>query len=240
MRYKMTFSYDGSNYFGSQRQKDIRTVELKLNEALSKMHKHDVVIVTSGRTDRGVHALNQVAHFDSDLNIEEKRFVKAVNSLLPEDIIINEIKQVNDDFHARYHAVKKEYLYIITTKYDIFKRNYETYIYQDLDVDLMEKAIKLFEGTHDFKGFCSYVKDKPTVKTIYESKIKEENGKLLITVIGDNFLRYMVRKMVGTLIDIGLKKKDISIINEIFDTLDPKLCGKTAKPNGLYLKEVYY
>lgn len=236
----MTFSYDGSNYFGSQRQKDVRTVEFKLNKALTKMHKKDVIIITSGRTDRGVHALNQVAHFDSDLKIEENKFVKAVNSLLPEDIIVKEIKPVNDEFHARHHAVKKEYLYIITTKYDIFNRNYETYIYQDLDVDLMEKAIKQFEGTHDFKGFCSYVKDKPTVKTIYEASIKQKDDKLLITIIGDNFLRYMVRKMVGTLIDIGLKKKDISIINEIFDKKDPKLCGKTAKPNGLYLKKVYY
>lgn len=240
MRYKMTFSYDGSNFYGSQRQIEVRTVEEKINNALSKMHKKDVLIVTSGRTDRGVHALNQVAHFDSFLDIENEKFTKAVNSLLPEDIVVKKIIKIDKDFHARHQAIKKEYIYIIGTKYDIFKRNYETYINKELDVQLMNKAIKLFIGTHDFKGFCSYVKNKPTVKTIYEASIKEEKDKLIITIIGDNFLRYMVRKMVGTLIEIGLNNKDINIINEIFIKKDSKLCGKTAKPNGLYLKKVYY
>lgn len=240
MRYKIIFAYDGSNYLGSQRQVNVPTVESEINKALSLMHKKEIIIVTSGRTDKGVHALAQTAHFDSFLDIEEKRFMRAINSLLPLDIRIKEIKKVSSNFHARHQAVKKEYVYIITNKYDIFKRNYETFIKNELNVKMMSEAVKLFIGTHDYFGFASYVKDKPTIKTIYEASLAELDGKIVIRIVGDNFLRYMIRRMVGTLIDIGTGKKEISVIQEIFQNKDKSLCGKTAKPNGLYLKEVFY
>lgn len=240
MRYKIEFSYDGSTFYGSQRQKDKRTVEGEINKALSKMHKKDIIIVTSGRTDRGVHAIRQTAHFDSFLEIEEKRFIRAINSLLPLDIRIKSLKLVDENFHARHNSLKKEYKYIISTKYNIFKRNYETFIKYDLDVSIINETIKLFIGKHDFFAFSSYVKNKPTVKTIYEANVKEEDGKIILTFVGDNFLRYMIRRMVGTLIEIGLKRKDKSVIEEMFQTKDKKLCGKTAEPNGLYLVKVYY
>lgn len=240
LRYKIVFSYDGSNYLGSQRQSKGKTIEAEINKALSKMHKKEIVIATSGRTDRGVHALAQTAHFDSFLDIEEKRFKRAINSLLPLDIRIKEVKITNNDFHARHHATKKEYLYIITNEYNLFKRNYETFINEQLDVRIMSEALKLFIGTHDFFGFASYVKDKPTVKTIYEANLEEIDGKIMITIVGDNFLRYMVRRMVGTLIEIGAGRMKTDVIKKILLTKDKSLCGKTAKPNGLYLKEVFY
>lgn len=240
MRYKIIFAYDGSNYLGSQRQVNAPTIEFEINKALSIMHKKDITIVTSGRTDKGVHALAQTAHFDSFLDIEEKRFVRAINSLLPLDIRIKEINKVSSNFHARHQAIKKKYIYIITNEYNIFKRNYETFIKKELNVKIMSEAIKLFVGTHDFFGFASYVKDKPTVKTIYEANLEEIDGKIVITFVGDNFLRYMVRRMVGTLIEIGAGKKNIDVIQEILQKRDKSLCGKTAEPNGLYLKEVFY
>lgn len=239
-RFKLEFAYDGSNYLGSQRQKEGKTIEGEINKALSIIHKKEIIICTSGRTDKGVHALNQTAHFDSSLNIEEEKYKKAINSLLPTDIRINRISKVDKDFHARHQAVKKEYVYIISKEYNLFKRNYQTFIYKDINVNIMEEAIKLFIGKHDFFGFASYVKDKPTIKEIFEANILKKDEKIIITFIGDNFLRYMVRRMVGTLIDIGLGKKDKSVIEEIFLTKNKSLCGKTAEANGLYLKEVFY
>lgn len=239
-RFKMIFSYDGSSFLGSQRQIKGRTVENEINKALKTIHKKETIIYTSGRTDKGVHALNQVAHFDSFLDIDNKRFVKAINSLLPLDIRIKEISKVDDDFHARYHALKKEYFYIITTKYDLFQRNYKTFINSEINVKIMSEAIKFFIGTHDFFPFSSYVKDKPTVKKILEADIKEVDNDIILRFVGDNFLRHMIRRMTGTLIDIGKGKKDIDVIKEIFLTKDKSLCGKTAKPNGLYLNKVFY
>lgn len=239
-RFKMVFSYDGTNFLGSQRQTEGRTVEGEINKALSIIHKKDLIIYTSGRTDRGVHALNQVAHFDSSLDIKVEKLKNAINSLLPLDIMIKDIKKVNKDFHARHQAVKKEYIYIISKEYDLFNRNYETFINKDLNVNIIKEAIKLFIGKHDFFGFSSYVKDKPTVKEIFAANVIEKESKIIITFTGDNFLRYMVRRMIGTLIDIGIGKKDKNIINEIFLTKDKTLCGKTIEPNGLYLNKVFY
>src|SRR5690554_3458441 len=236
----MTFAYDGSNFLGSQRQTKGRTVEAEINKALTKIHKKEIIICTSGRTDKGVHALSQVAHFDSFLEIDNKRFVAAINSLLPLDIRIKKLEKVNSDFHARHHAVKKEYLYIITTKYNLFERNYKTFIKSKLDVKIMSEAIKLFLGKHDFFAFAAYVKDKPTVKEILKVDLKENETDIIIKFVGDNFLRHMIRRMVGTLIDIGKGKKDISVIEEIFKTKNKALCGKTAEPNGLYLNKVFY
>lgn len=236
----MIFSYDGSEFSGSQRQKNERTVEGEINKALSIIHKKDIIIYTSGRTDKGVHANNQVAHFDSFLNIDNKNFIKAINSLLPLDIRIKEIIKVNDDFHARHMAIKKEYIYILTTKYNLFERNYKTFINSKLNVNIMSEAIKLFIGKHDYFAFASYVKDKPTVKEIYEATLDVKGNDIIIKITGDNFLRYMIRRMIGTLVEIGKDKKDKNIITEIFKNKDKTLCGKTLEPNGLYLNKVYY
>ncbi len=239
-RFKMTFSYDGSNFLGSQRQDKGRTVEGEINKALSTLHKKETIIITSGRTDKGVHALNQVAHFDSFLNIEEKKFVEVINSLLPLDIRIKEINKANEDFHARHQAVKKEYFYVITREYNLFKRNYKAFIKGELNVKIMSEAIKEFIGKHDFFAFATYVKDKPTIKEIYEADLTVKDNDIILRFVGDSFLRHMIRRMVGTLILIGKGKKEIGVIKEILTTKDKSLCGKTAEPNGLYLNKVYY
>lgn len=239
-RFKMTFAYDGSAFLGSQKQLKGRTVEEEINKALFKIHKKEVIIYTSGRTDKGVHALNQVAHFDSFLDMDNKKFLTALNNLMPTDIIIKEIVKVDSTFHARHMAKKKEYVYVLTKKHDLFLRNYKSFIKGTLDVNIMIKAIKSFVGTHDFFAFSVFVKDKPTVKTIYEAKIEEKDDDIIITFIGDNFLRQMIRRMVGTLVEIGLGRKDEKIIEEIFLTNDKSLTGRTIEPNGLYLKKVLY
>lgn len=240
MRYKVTISYDGTNYHGFQKQKNAHTIEAEINDALFKIHKRDIKIVASGRTDRGVHALGQVFHFDSNLNMTTNEFKKALNSHLPEDIRVFDICVVDNDFNARHSAIKKTYKYIINQEYDLFNRNHELYYPYKLDLELFKKALKKFIGTHDFFGFAGYVKDKPTVKEIYEANLILDGTKIIITFTGNAFLKYMVRKMVGTLLDIASGKKDISVIDKIFETKDRNLSGKTINPEGLYLVRVYY
>ncbi len=239
-RYKMIISYEGTNYYGFQKQTNKTTIEEKLLEALFKIHQKEVKLVASGRTDRGVHALGMVAHFDSELELSDYRFTKALNTYLPKDIRIKSVKKTNDDFHARYDAKSKTYQYIISKKYNIFKRNLETYIPYNLDTKIMKEALNKFVGKHDFFGFSSYVKGKPTVKEIYETSLIEEDNKIVIKIKGDGFLKYMVRRIVGTLVDIGRDKKDITVIDEIFRSKNSLLAGKTIDPEGLYLVEVNY
>jgi len=239
---KMEISYDGTNYYGFQHQDDLPTIEDYLLEAIQKVDSSVEKIYGSGRTDRFVHAKCQVISFESKLDIKEYNWCRAVNSFLPLDIRVNSAKNESDDFHARFSAKSKEYRYYIkNTEYSVFDRNYTEYI-TNLDVDKMDEAIKLFIGTHDFKGFCSAQINelKDTVKTIYEAKINRLDDKLEIVFIGNGFLKYQVRTMVGTLVDIGLGRKNISIIDEIFEKRDPKLSNKVVSGHGLFLYKVNY
>lgn len=239
-RYKMTLSYEGTNYYGFQIQKNKVTIEEKLMEALYMVHQKEVKVIASGRTDKGVHALGMVAHFDSSLDLTDYRFTKALNRYLPNDIRIKSVIKVNNGFHARYDAKSKTYKYIIAKKENLFRRNLETFIPYKLDVPIMEKALNKFVGKHDFLGFSSYIEGKPTIKEIYEVSLKETNENIIITIKGNAFLKYMVRRIVGTLVDIGRDKKDIKVIEEIFKTQNSFLAGKTINPEGLYLVEVNY
>jgi tRNA pseudouridine38-40 synthase len=242
MRIKLTIAYDGSNYFGFQHQEGHDTIELRLTEAISKINKIETKIIASGRTDRYVHAKGQVVHFDTNLKITEKSWIKAINSYLPDDIRVLEASFVNDDFHARFSAKLKEYRYYIQTSYDLFNRNYSDF-FTNIDFDLVEKAASKLIGTHDFRGFCSKeVHDlKDTVRTIHEIKITEVKPNLYeFSFIGTGFLKYQIKRMMGIIINIGLKKLDISIIDQLFITKDPTLCGKTLSGRGLFLYRVIY
>jgi len=236
MRFKAIVSYDGTPYHGFQSQKNAIGIQEVIEKSFRLMTQTEIKIHASGRTDKGVHALNQVFHFDSDLDINWLR----VNDRLPLDIRIKSVVKVNDDFHARHSAVSKKYKYVLAKKESsVFKKNYEVYI-RNLNIEPMIIASKYFEGTHDFKGFCKHVKGKPTIKTIYEVKFRETKDHYIFTFHGNSFLKYMVRSMMGTLIEIGLAKKDPQIIKEILETQERKLAGKTAESRGLYLQRVYY
>ncbi|MFA5719459.1 MAG: tRNA pseudouridine(38-40) synthase TruA [Acholeplasmataceae bacterium] len=240
MRYKVTLSYDGTHYHGFQKQQNSHSIEAEINQALFKIHKKPIKIIASGRTDKGVHALGQVFDFKSHLKMTCEQFKKALNSYLPKDIYIKEVEVVSDHFNARHSAVKKTYKYIINQEFDVFKRSHELYYPYKIDIALLKEATKSFIGTHDFYGFAGYVKDKPTIKTIYDANVVVDQSRIIITFIGNGFLKYMVRKMVGTILDISSGKKPLSIIDTIFETKDRNLCGKTINPEGLYLVEVDY
>jgi tRNA pseudouridine38-40 synthase len=243
-RIKITISYDGASFSGYQVQPSKRTVQLELEKALSKMHKGQQVKVTSsGRTDAGVHAIGQVCHFDSALNIATEAWKKALNALLPDDIQVKSAEEVEATFHARFDTTGKEYRYKIWRGKDpnIFQRKYMYHYPYELDISAMKEASKQFLGTHDFTSFCAAntdVKDK--IRSIYDISIIEEGNEVVLTFRGNGFLYNMVRILVGTLLEVGNGKIKVSEIDEIIAGKNRAKAGKTAPPQGLYLWQVFY
>ncbi|WP_040203279.1 tRNA pseudouridine(38-40) synthase TruA [Neobacillus jeddahensis] len=243
-RYKCIISYDGSGFSGYQVQPNKRTVQTELEAVLAKMHKGELVKVTgSGRTDAGVHARGQVIHFDSPLPIAESKWENALNSLLPEDIVVRSVKKTSPTFHARFDAVGKEYHYLLqlSSKRDPFLRHFAYQYPYDLNVEAMLEASKYLLGTHDFTSFCSAkteVVDK--VRTIEAIDFNIEKDVLTLRFVGNGFLYNMVRILVGTLIEVGAGKRPAAEIPVILEKKDRCLAGKTAPGHGLYLWQVFY
>ena len=239
MRKIIIFSYDGSKFYGLQRQKKLRSVQKEIENALTKVFCEEIVIKASGRTDAGVHAINQVAHFDCYTEIKDLK--KRLNEILMPDIVVKKVKNVCNDFHARKSVEKKEYIYKINL--GPFKSSLNDYYYQPrnkLDISLMKDAAKVFIGTHDFKNFISGDNDK-TITTIYSITFnKKIDKKLEISFIGTGFYRYMVRNLVGALIEVGKYKISKETLNDMLDTIENKKSLPTAPPEGLYLSKVWY
>lgn len=242
MRYKLTVSYDGYNYMGFQIQNELDTIELELMKAFNKLLNVDVKVYPSGRTDRYVHAKGQVCHVDLDIDIPEYGLMKGLNAYLPNDIYIKEVEKVNDEFHARFSAIKKEYRYYINIKeYDPLTIRYLPYI-PNLNLEAMLDAVKLLVGTHDFKGFASASIDerKPTVKTIYSIDIINHGDKLEFIFIGNVFLKYQIRRMMGIIVEIGKGRFTKDKITEILESKNPQDSKYILDGCGLYLEKVYY
>lgn len=243
MRYRIDFSYDGTHFNGYQLQPNLRTVQNELEKAASYLNRqNDTSVQSSGRTDKGVHALNQVAHFDMNIEIPLEKIKRGLNSNLPNDIHVIKVTKVSNSFHARFSVKKKEYIYRInTSEYNPMMRNYIYQYNRLLDIEKMKKAILFFEGTHDFTSFVSSEDEREDkVRTIYKTNIKEKKGIIEISFQADGFMKYQVRNMVGILIEIGNGKKSISDVEMILKRKDRKVSIKTAPAEGLYLKKVWY
>lgn len=243
-RIKCTLSYDGTHFFGYQIQPGKRTVQGELERALQQIHKGEAIRVTaSGRTDAGVHAYGQVIHFDTPLSLSPDQWKKALNALLPDDIVIKDAQEAAPSFHARFSAKAKEYRYKvrIAQERDVFLRNYCYYFPHPLDMEAMRRALRLIEGTHDFTSFCSAktnVDDR--VRTIYTADMAVRDDLLEFRFIGNGFLYNMVRIIVGTILEVGQGKRSVDSISSALAAKDRRLAGKTAPPQGLYLWKVYY
>lgn len=246
MRYLITVAYDGTLFAGYQKQPKERTVQGEIEKALKEINGGKKVdIHASGRTDAKVHALAQKVHFDLDTNITCDKLLKAFNSLLPEDIFVKKVTEVSNDFHARFSAIGKEYIYILNMgEYNPLERNYVYQHNKKLDVVEMERAMKYLEGTHNFKSFTKSDDEKDDyVRTISQTNLIRDTkdvNKITLVFLGTGFLRYMVRNMVGTLIDVGEGKIKSEEIIDILNKEDRKAAGKTASAEGLYLKNVFY
>lgn len=242
-RYKVTVSYDGSCYSGWQRQINTHSIQQEIESAIEKIEGKFISITASGRTDAHVHALGQVFHFDSEKDIKPENWKRALNSLLPKDIRIKEICMVSDDFHARFHAVRKRYDYLITTEVDNpFYQKYMGKDLKELDIERMQKAAAIFLGTHDFTSFTSSKIDsrKSRIKTITRLDIVKEEHAVRFIFEGNGFLRYMVRMISQTLIETGKHRLEIEDVQAMLEGKNKHLCRYKAQPEGLYLVHVYY
>ena len=243
MRYLLTVAYDGSHYYGWQRQKNFITVQQCLEESLSELLKQTISVRGSSRTDTGVHALGQRAVFEAESSIPPEKMPFAANAFLPDDIVVRGCTEVSTDFHPQNSVYKKTYVYRILndTFPDPMLRNYTEFVHTKLDVDKMNKACEYFLGEHDFAAFCaSGSTAKTTVRTIFDLKAEKRDNIIYITVTGSGFLYNMVRIITGTLIAVGQNKLSPYDIKQIILSKDRTKAGMTVSPNGLLLKEIYY
>lgn len=242
-RYKVTVSYDGSRYGGWQKQRNANGIQEEIETVLTKMLKEETCITASGRTDAKVHALAQVFHFDSKKQLASNNWKQALNALLPNDIRIQEVKQVHEQFHARFDAIEKRYDYLVTN--DIWNPFINNYMAKDtmiLDVRYMQECANIFIGTHDFTSFTSNKIDprKPRMKTITNLQIMQEENYIRMIFEGNGFLRYMVRMIAQTLIEAGKHRLNKEQIQYMLDSKDKHACRYKAPPQGLYLVHVKY
>ena len=241
MRVKCIVSYDGTDFHGFQVQDKHRTIQGEIQKALKKINEKEVIIHASGRTDAKVHAVHQVFHFDTEKNLPESQWKRAINHFLPNDIYILEAKYVDENFHSRYSAVKKEYRYHLSTKeYSPFETNYIYQYGRELDIECMKEAAQIFIGEHDFASFCSYDQYGNTIRTLYSFDIEKKDGIITFKLAGNGFRRYMVRHLVGGLIQVGAHRIEKENLQEMLDSCGDKKCLFKAKPQGLYLQEVFY
>ncbi|HHY74343.1 MAG TPA: tRNA pseudouridine(38-40) synthase TruA [Bacillus bacterium] len=243
-RLKCTIAYDGTDFSGFQVQPNDRTVQGDIENALKKLHKgEDIRIHPSGRTDAGVHAHGQVVHFDSSFVIPAERWVIALNTLLPDDIVVTNVEQVDMNFHARYDVVKKEYRYFLLNQKDrdVFRKNHSYHYPYLVNLEKVIEGSKHLLGTHDFTSFCSTKSDKENkIRTIEEIEIKQIGNEIVFRFVGNGFLYNMVRIIVGTLLKVGQGRLSPEDIKGILDKKDRKAAGKTAPAHGLYLWRVWY
>lgn len=241
---KFTIEYNGAQFFGWQKQEGKRTVQGTLEKTFKKLTNEEVTFEGSGRTDRGVHALGQIANVKSDSKIPLKNLKTALNNLLPEDIQIKKVEIVADDFHARFSAKRKTYGYVVQVggqrnaiKHDLLA----FYPYEIVDFENMKRAGQLLVGKHNFHAFCSSNTQVTNFeREIYSVKISKKGRIFTFEICGNGFLYNMVRIIVGTLLDLGRGKLNEENIFKALETGDRKYAGQTMLPCGLYLKEVKY
>lgn len=242
--FRMTIQYDGSRYSGWQKQGNTQnTIQGKIEDVLEKLTNEEIEIHGSGRTDAGVHALGQVANFKCNASLSETELMDVLNSYLPLDIRVINLKEAEPRFHARLNAKKKQYRYTINTNtvHDVFNRKYQYHLPEALNLEAMQEAIFYLQGEHDFKSFCDNKRmKKSTVRTIYEIKLTLENGILTIDYLGNGFLYHMVRILTGTLIEVGQGKRGPEEIPDIIRAKDRSASGFLAPAEGLTLIKVEY
>lgn len=240
---KLTISYNGSNYHGWQKQLNKRTIQGEIENAFLSLFNEDISIKASGRTDAGVHAINQTANFTTNIEINPNNIALALNSKLPKDIKIKDAELIEEGFHSRFDTVGKTYMYNILNSRvsNPFIDGFSYKVPFKLNMESMIKAADHFTGEHDFHGFMSTGSSvKDTIRIIHDIKIQKLNNLITIYVTANGFLYNMVRIIAGTLIDIGRGKIALQDIDLIINSKDRNKAGHTAKAEGLFLLNVYY
>jgi len=242
--FKITVEYDGSSYHGWQRQKNDRTVQEEIEKAILTITGQQISLTGSGRTDAGVHAYAQVANFECDTKLGPQKFLGGLNSLTPDDIVIRSCEQVEASFHARYDVKSKIYVYKILNRPNpaAILRQYAWHIRKKLNLEAMRAAIAHLIGSHDFKAFEGVGSPRShTTRSVFRAiLIEADDGYLTFEIEADGFLRFMVRNIVGTLVDVGLGKISPDDFQGIRASKDRNRAGNTAPAHGLFLAKVNY
>lgn len=237
-RVKLTVAYDGTDYHGWQIQNNGITIESELNRCLSELLGEQIQVIGASRTDAGVHALGNVAVFDTKCRMPAEKISYALNQRLPEDIRIQRSEEVAPDWHPRRCESRKTYEYrIYRGEFPMpVKRLYSYFTYQRLDVDSMRRAAVFLEGEHDFRSFCQTgAQVESTVRTLYSVEIEEQGAELVIRVCGNGFLYNMVRIIAGTLIEVGRGRRRPEDMTAVLQAADRNAAGPTAPAHGLTL-----
>lgn|SRR5574341_1374857 len=238
---KLEIEYDGTNFLGWQVQKQGRTVQGELQKALEKLLKQKINLISAGRTDAGVHALGQVANFKTDSKLETRRIFKALNNLLPRDIVIRKVEESNSDFNARFKAKSRVYRYQIYLGKSAILRKLVWEVFQPLDIKKMKQAIKLIKGYHNFSSFGRKEEDLHSHKCqMLKAKCQENGSEVAFEFEANRFLRGMVRGLVGSLVQIGRGSLGIREFAKILNGESSKKAIKKAPATGLFLVKVKY
>jgi tRNA pseudouridine38-40 synthase len=242
---KLVIAYDGRCYHGWQRQKKHTTVQGVLEDKISMMAGHPVTLLGSGRTDAGVHAIGQVANFKTSSSISPEAFKKGLNSLLPDDIRIQNAEDVPDDFHSRYDAKSKVYKYqiLLSKETDLFRRHYVWHIPWPLNLEKMKTSLSFLVGTHDFSSFRSAGSSNTNpVRDMKLAELSESGNEGIVRLVfeANGFLRHMVRNIVGTVVDVGSGKISVDKFKDICKSGDRRMSGIKAPAQGLFLVKVRY
>lgn len=241
--YKLLIEYDGTRYYGWQRQPNQTTIQGKLESVLSLMCGKDVEVIGAGRTDGGVHARGMTANVNLDTELSPEEIRDYLNRYLPDDIAVFEVKEASPRFHARYNAIGKTYQY---TCYDgdvkpVFDRKYYTRLEEKPDVERMRQAAEVLMGEHDFRNFCVNPRmKKSTVRLVDGIVIERDGGYIRFTFHGTGFLQNMVRIMVGTLLEVGCGRMTVEQVKEVLENPERQKAGPTAPAQGLCLMRVDY
>ena len=242
-RVRLIVSYDGTNYCGWQIQNNGITVEEVLNHALTDLCREEIAVIGASRTDSGVHALGNVAVFDTNSRIPGEKFSFALNQRLPDDIRIQRSDEVADDWHPRFQDTVKTYEYFFLNRRipDPMRRLYSYFIYYPMDVENMQKAADYLIGEHDFKSFCTpRTQVRSTVRTIYDLTLTKEGDEIRMRITGNGFLYNMVRIIAGTLARVGTGLYTPERVKEILEAKDRNVSGPKAPPQGLTLISIAY
>ena len=240
VKYLIRVIYDGSNYYGFQRLNNYPTIQNEMEKSLSKVYKQKVIVKGAGRTDKNVHALDQGVSFDAPFKMSNTSLISAINRQLPQDIRVISCEEKTADFHARFSVKKKVYEYRINT--GIFNPFFVKYYYQPKEkifIRRLKTAAKIFVGEHDFKNFVSG-QHKNTVSHIYNIKITKRKDIISIRITGTSFYKYMVRNIIGAMLDYNKGKINLNGLQNMLDNPTNKRQLTTISPNGLYLTKIYY
>ena len=243
MRIALGIEYDGSHFHGWQKQPGLRTVQEELEKALSKVANEPVQVFCAGRTDTGVHALGQIAHFETTADRSDRAWIFGGNSNLPKDVSVRWSQVVDDEFHARFSALSRRYTYIIynnRVRKSLFS-HYLTWQYRELDASRMAHAASLLIGEHDFSSFRALECQSSTpIRNISAFSVERKGDFVIIDVTANAFLHHMVRNLAGVLIAIGSGRNEIAWIEEVLQAKDRSAAAETAPPYGLYLMQASY